>query len=131
LVCSSFRYDEQFANQRDVATRWMVAYLKGIRDYNDAFVNGRNREEIVGILEKVRVVTDRGLLEKFGLTGLNPNGYVHRQSLQDMHDFFVRKGTITQPVALDDLVDDSFVTGALARIGIYDSALYKDPGWLR
>ncbi len=128
---STIMYSEQFANQRDAATRWMVAYLKGIRDYNDAFVAGRNREEIVGILEKVKVVTDRGLLDKFGLTGLNPNGYVHRGSLQEMHDFFVKKGTITQPVGLDELVDDSFVTAALGRIGIYDSPLYKDPGWLR
>jgi hypothetical protein len=56
------------------------------------------------------------LLERMGLTGLNPNGYVNRQSLQEMHDFFVRKGTITQPVPLDALVDDSFVTAALAQL---------------
>jgi NitT/TauT family transport system substrate-binding protein len=124
-------YSEQFANQRDLATRWMVAYLRGLRDYNDAFVAGRGREEIVQILERAKVVTDRALLERFGLTGLNPNGYVNRQSLQEMHDYFVRKGTITQPVALDDLVDDSFVTGALARIGVYDSPLYRDAVWLR
>jgi NitT/TauT family transport system substrate-binding protein len=128
---STIMYSEQFANQRDLATRWMVAYLRGLRDYNDAFVAGRGREEIVQILERAKVVTDRALLERFGLTGLNPNGYVNRQSLQEMHDYFVRKGTITQPVALDDLVDDSFVTGALARIGVYDSPLYRDAVWLR
>jgi NitT/TauT family transport system substrate-binding protein len=128
---STIMYSEQFASQRDLATRWMVAYLRGLRDYNDAFVAGRGREEIVGILERAKVVTDRALLERFGLTGLNPNGYVNRQSLQEMHDYFVRKGTITQPVPLDDLVDDGFVTGALERIGVYDSPLYRDPVWLR
>jgi NitT/TauT family transport system substrate-binding protein len=128
---STIMYSEQFANQRDPAVRWMTAYIKGLRDYNDAFVKGEGREEIVRILENAKVVTSRALLEKMGLTGLNPNGYVNRQSLQDMHDFFVRKGSITQPVPLDALVDDSFVTAALAKLGRYDSPLYKDPAWLR
>ena len=128
---STIMYSEQFAGQRDAASRWMAAYVKALRDYNDAFVKGVNREEVVRILEKVGVVTDRALLEKMALTGLNPNGYVHRRYLQDMHDFFLRKGTITQPVPLDELVDDSFVQAALARLGPYDSTLFKDPGWLR
>jgi NitT/TauT family transport system substrate-binding protein len=124
-------YSEQFATRRDPATRWMIAYLKGVRDYNDAFVKGQGREEVVRLLEKVGVVTDRGLLERMGLTGLNPNGYVNRQYLQELHDFFLRKGSITQPVALNDLVDDSFVTAALARLGPYDSPMFRDPVWSR
>ncbi|HEY7060286.1 MAG TPA: hypothetical protein VII06_02320 [Chloroflexota bacterium] len=43
----------------------------------------------------------------------------------------MRKGSIPRPVALDDLVDDQFVTGALARLGLYDSALYGAPAWRR
>jgi hypothetical protein len=124
-------YSEQFAAQRDPATRWMIAYLKGVRDYNDAFFAGINREETLRVLEKVGVVTDRAALERYGLGGLNPNGYVNRQNLQEMHDYFVRKGSITQPVALDDLVDDSFVAAALAKLGIYNSPIYRDAVWLR
>jgi NitT/TauT family transport system substrate-binding protein len=128
---ATIMYSEQFATRRDPATRWMIAYLKGVRDYNDAFVKGQGREEVVRLLEKVGVVTDRGLLERMGLTGLNPNGYVNRQYLQELHDFFLRKGSITQPVALNDLVDDSFVTTALARLGPYDSPMFRDPVWSR
>jgi NitT/TauT family transport system substrate-binding protein len=124
-------YSEQFAAQRDLATRWMIAYLKGVRDYNDAFFAGINREDTSRVLEKVGVITDRAALERTGLGGLNPNGYVNRQNLQQMHDYYVRKGSITQPVALDDLIDDSFVTAALAQLGIYDSPLYRDAVWLR
>ncbi|MBX5493483.1 MAG: ABC transporter substrate-binding protein [Chloroflexi bacterium] len=124
-------YSEQFAQQRDAATRWMVAYLKAARDYNDAFVANRNREEIVRILEKVGVVTDRRLLEKFAYTGINPNGYVNRESLQEMHDYFLRRGTLPQPVPLDELIDDRFVTAAIAQLGWYDSPLYRDPVWRR
>jgi len=124
-------YSEQFAQQRVLATRWMVAYLQAARDYNDAFVANRNREEIVRILEKVGVVTDRRLLDKFAYTGINPNGYVNRDSLQELHDYFLHQGALPQPVALDELVDDSFVTAALAQLGWYDSPLYRDPVWRR
>jgi NitT/TauT family transport system substrate-binding protein len=84
---SVIMYSEQFAAQRDPATRWMIAYLKGVREYNDALVAGNHREDTVRVLEKVGVVTDRGLLERMGRIGLNPNGYVNRQYLQAMHDY--------------------------------------------
>ena len=128
---STLMYSEPFTRQRDLATRWMAAYLRGIRDYTDAFLANKGRDEVVTILEKAGVVTDRGQLERMGFTGLNPNGYVNRASLQEMHDYFLRKGTLTQPVPLDELVDDSFVTAALARLGLYDSPLYRDPVWTR
>jgi ABC-type nitrate/sulfonate/bicarbonate transport system substrate-binding protein len=128
---SVMMYSEQFAAQSDPATRWMIAYLKGVRDYNDAFVAGINREETIQVLERVGVITDRAVLERYGVGGLNPNGYVNRQHLQQLHDYFVRKGSITQPVALDDLVDDRFVAAALARIGLYDSPIFRDAVWLR
>jgi ABC-type nitrate/sulfonate/bicarbonate transport system substrate-binding protein len=124
-------YAEQFAGQRDPATRWMVAYLRGVRDYNDAFFAGQGREDALRVLEKVGVVPDPAAFERLGLQGLNPNGYVNRRALQELHDYYVRKGSITQPVSLDDLVDDSFVAGAIARLGLYDSPLYRDTVWLR
>jgi hypothetical protein len=83
------------------------------------------------VLEKVGVVTDRAQFDRFGRIGLNPNGYVNRRYLQELHDYFVRKGSIPHPVAIDDLVDHSFVTGAIARLGLYDSPLYRDAVWLR
>ncbi len=128
---STVMYSEQFAANADLATRWMIAYLKGLRDYNDAFVAGRDRDAVVEVLERVGVISDRALLDQYGLTGLNPNGYVNRRSLQEMHDFYLRKGSIAQAVPLDELVDDRFVTGALRALGSYDSPLYTDPAWQR
>ena len=124
-------YSEQFAAQRDPATRWMTAYLQGVRDYNDAFVGGVGREEVIAVLQQAGIVTDRALLERSGRVGHNPNGYVNRQHLQELHDYLLGKGSLTQAVPLDDLVDDQFVAGALARLGVYDSPLYRDPVWRR
>ena len=43
-------YSPQFAEQPDVARRWMLAYLQGVRAYNDAFKRGIDREGIVAVL---------------------------------------------------------------------------------
>ena len=44
-------YAPQFMReQSDAARRWMVAYTKGIRDYNDAFLQGKNRQAVVDVL---------------------------------------------------------------------------------
>lgn len=45
-------YSPQFAERTEAARRWMVAYLKGVRDYNDAFARGHGREEAVDILTR-------------------------------------------------------------------------------
>lgn len=38
--------------QKDVALRFMMAYLKGVRDYNDAFLHDKNKDEIIDIMMK-------------------------------------------------------------------------------
>jgi NitT/TauT family transport system substrate-binding protein len=43
-------FSPQFVAQREVATRWMTAYLRGIRDYNDAFVKSAHRQQTVDTL---------------------------------------------------------------------------------
>src|SRR5579884_4423283 len=45
-------YSPQFAAQRDPAQRFMVAYLHGLRDFDDAFYHDRGRAEVVDILTR-------------------------------------------------------------------------------
>jgi NitT/TauT family transport system substrate-binding protein len=40
-------YREQFARNREVAQRWMPAYIRGVRDYNDAFGPGKKTFDAV------------------------------------------------------------------------------------
>jgi NitT/TauT family transport system substrate-binding protein len=41
---------ERFVQRRDVARAWMVAYVRGVRDYNDAIFRDRDREAVIQIL---------------------------------------------------------------------------------
>jgi NitT/TauT family transport system substrate-binding protein len=113
-------YSEQFATQRRaVAQRYMVAYLRGIRDYNDAFVANRDKADIVRILGETTGITDPAIYEKIVLPGLNPDGYVFKETLAEDQTWFLRLGLQREPVDIDQLVDNQFVEYALAQLGPY------------
>ena len=42
------------AAQRSAAERFMIGYLRGVRDYNDAFVKQQGRDAVVDILINTR-----------------------------------------------------------------------------
>jgi NitT/TauT family transport system substrate-binding protein len=116
-------YSEQFATQRRaVAQRYMVAYLRGIRDYNDAFVANRDKADIVRILGETTGITDPAIYEKIVLPGLNPNGYVFKETLAEDQTWFLRLGLQREPVDIDQLVDNQFVEYALAQLGPYQGS---------
>jgi ABC-type nitrate/sulfonate/bicarbonate transport system substrate-binding protein len=113
-------YAEEFTRNRDAANAWMVAYVRALRDYNDALFRNRNTDEILAILERRQAIQNRSAVDRMILGGLNPNGYVYQDNLAAMQDYFVRKGTVKQAVAISDLVDNSFVDHAIRVLGEYD-----------
>ena len=106
-----------------VARKFMVAYLKGARDYNDAIKDGHlqgpNAEEVVSILASSTHVKDAALIRKVTASGCNPNGRVNRASLKKDLAFFKAAGFLEGEVTIDQAVDDSFVDGAVKTLGPY------------
>lgn len=105
----------------DVGRRFMVAYLRGVRDFNDAFVKKQpqKRREVIGILAKYTPVKQLGLYEKMVMPYLDPNGTVNRQSLRFDQEWYVQRGLIPTKANLSLVVDDRFVILALQRLGRY------------
>ncbi len=113
-------YGEQFVRERpEVARRWLVAYLRGVRDYNDAFRKGRDREAIVGILSKNLPIKDPALYDKMGLPGFDPDGYVDGKNLDEQQDWYIANGFQQEKVDLRPALDSQFVDYALGRLGKY------------
>ena len=50
--------------EQDVSLRFMAAYLKGVRDYNDAFIKGIGKDEIIEIMTKHTALERSGTLGK-------------------------------------------------------------------
>jgi NitT/TauT family transport system substrate-binding protein len=115
-------YGPQFmANQRDVAQRFMLAYVKGLRDYNDAFTRGVNKAAIIDILARNTGVTDTALVERMTPVGLNPDGYVNMESFAADMEWWTSQGFIKTRVEPTAVVDQSFVDYAVERLGRYAS----------
>ena len=45
-------------SQPEAARRWLLAYMRGVRDYTDAFVKNKNRDTVVGTLIRQTPVKD-------------------------------------------------------------------------
>ena len=112
-------YSPTFAADRDRATRFMIAYLRGVRDYHDAFFGTR-----AGRAEAVRSTRgeddDRSSPRSYDLMAmpsLDPNGAINVQSMIEDQDYYLAKGCEQQPIDVVGTVDTSFVEAALARIG--------------
>jgi NitT/TauT family transport system substrate-binding protein len=107
------------AQQADVARRWMIAYLRGVRDYNDAFKKQRGRAEVVSILTRQLSVRDPDLYERMGFAHVDPDGRVDEASIADQLQWYVQQGMVPEPVDLTQVMDPSFADFAVQRLGPY------------
>ena len=115
------QFAPQFAKKTDLATRFMIAYLRGVRYYNDAFTkkDPTARAEVIDILARDTALKDKALYDKMGLPGLNPNGAVNLPDLKRQQDYYLAANEQKNAADLDKLVDGSFVAAALKVLGPY------------
>lgn len=111
----------QFMNEeKDVSLRFMAAYLKGVRDYNDAFVKGEGKAEIIDIMTQHTSLKDPALWEKVFVTGLDPDGKMFLDDVKKQYDAYKANGAIDGDVDFDKAVDTSITEKAVEILGEYD-----------
>ncbi|HLI28687.1 MAG TPA: ABC transporter substrate-binding protein [Chloroflexota bacterium] len=114
-------YGPVFAEQRrETARRFMVAYLRGVRDYYRAFFgDGQGRAEVLELISRVTGIRDLSLLDRISPAWMDPNGSVNTASLRFVQHWYLERGDLTGEVEVDQIVDPSFAEYALSRIGRY------------
>jgi NitT/TauT family transport system substrate-binding protein len=116
-------FSEKFAEQPDVARRFMRAYLRAVRFYNGALQDGHmagpNADQVISILAETTSIKDPTIYRDITPTGMNPDGRVNVQSLADDLQFYREQGLIQSDVKLDRIVDQSFVEAAVNELGPY------------
>lgn len=111
----------QFMNvEQDVSLRFMAAYLKGVRDYNDAFEKGIDQDEIIDIMTKHTALKDAELWKKVYVTGLHPDGKMFIDDIYRQYETYKENGAIDGEVDLEKAIDTSMVERALEIIGTYE-----------
>jgi NitT/TauT family transport system substrate-binding protein len=110
-----------FLAQTDVARRFMVAALKGVRLYNDAFFKNDPavREEVIQVFLKHTPVKDRGLYDRMVFQGFDPDGRINRESVERDMAYYVATGQIPAPIDLNTMIDLSFADYAVQVLGPY------------
>ncbi|KYZ77357.1 metal ABC transporter substrate-binding protein [Anaerosporomusa subterranea] len=113
-------FGAKMAQNKDVANRFMTAYIKSVRDYNDGFFKNKNKQEIISILVKSSVIKDPKLYDQMFPTGLNPDGYVRMKGLEQDVAWYKANNLLKSPdLKTADTVDNSFVDFALSTLGKY------------
>lgn len=111
-------YSPTMTTQRqDVGKRFMVGYLRAVRDYQDAFKDGKDFDAVVAVLTKHTNIKDPALYKKIVVPAFNPNGGMDVQSTKDLQQWYVDNGFVQTPVALDEFFDTSYLENALATVG--------------
>jgi NitT/TauT family transport system substrate-binding protein len=122
----TFFSDHFIKDRRDVAERFMHAYLRGVRVYNDALQDGHlagpTANEVIPILVKYTSIKDESIFRRMIPSYASPNGEVNVGSLRKDLDFFRELGLIEKKeVSVDGVVDSSFAQAAVAKLGPYQA----------
>ncbi len=108
------------SEEQDVSLRFMSAYLKGVRDYNDAFIKDIGKDEVVDIMTKHTALKDPALWDKVNVTGLDPDGKMFVDDIKKQYDMYKANGAILGDVDLNKAIDTSITEKAVETIGKYE-----------
>lgn len=115
--------DDFIKKQSSTARRFMRAYIKAVRDYNDALQDGKlagpGAEEIIGILTQSTSIKDAEVYRTITPNGCNPDGRVNQASLKKDLEYFQARGLLKEKVNLHQVVDQTFVEAVVKELGPY------------
>jgi len=109
-------------DHRDLGVKFMRAYIRGVRFYNDALANGKlagpNAAAVIKLLND-ETKMDPAVLRDIVPTGANPDGKLNVASLREDLAAFKSWGLIEGNVTADQTVDTSFAADAVKGLGPY------------
>jgi NitT/TauT family transport system substrate-binding protein len=109
-----------FLKNAELAQRFMVGFLRGVRLYNDAIVKKipAAKTKLIDAAVANYALKDRAVYESFLWLGIHPDGILNEQSLSEQQDYFISAG-LQQGGKADTakFVDKSLRQYAVAKLG--------------
>jgi NitT/TauT family transport system substrate-binding protein len=99
---------------------YYVAYLRGIRDYCQAYHGGSVRQAMIDLSIRTGTETRSELLNKYPWPARSPNGAINVDSMLDMQAWFVKNKMSSMQFPAERVVDKSYIEYALAKVGPWD-----------
>ncbi len=104
----------------DLVRNYYVAYLRGVRDYCQAYHGGPNRPEIIERAIHSGAETRRELLTDYPWPARSPNGRINLDSMLDMQAWYVKNKFSTAHLPAARLIDTSFADYAVQKLGPFE-----------
>ncbi len=120
-------YSDQFSTKRkETAQKFMTQYLRGVRLYDAAVVNGKmtgpTAGEVIDILAQYSTLKDKKILATIVPTAIDVDGKFNMKSVEMDLEFYKAQGMVKGAVDLEKVIDRSFVDAALKELGPYTRA---------
>ena len=113
-------YNGEWASKEpQLAKNFMVAWVKGAREFIAALKGGPNRGEVTDILLKHGRIKSREILEKMVVAYTDPNGFVDIRSIEDQANWYHAQGFVPTKPDINKVVDLSYSEYAVKKLGRY------------
>jgi NitT/TauT family transport system substrate-binding protein len=104
----------------DLVQSYMTAWLRGVREYCQAYHGGSNRQEVLEELVSSKTEPRRELLEKYPWPARSPNGQINLASMLDINKWYVKNKLSAQEFPADRVINSSFIEKARATLGPFE-----------
>ena len=102
-----------------VGERFMVAWLRAVRAYINAFEYGVDQDEIIDILTRETTIKDPAVFRQIKYSGVDPNGVMAPDALAADVRLFAERGVLPNPPDIRQAIDDRYRQFAVQYLGEY------------
>jgi NitT/TauT family transport system substrate-binding protein len=111
-------YSEKFASDHAAGVRFMKAYMRGVRVYNDAIGKNIDKDKVIEIIAKAANVPVPVIANGFP-AGLDPDQRLNKDFLSRVQAFYLEQKLLDKAADIDKMVDASFADEARKELGDY------------
>jgi len=104
-------------DHHDALQGYVNAYLRGVRDYCNAYHHGSVRKEMIDSIVKHAAERNPKLLNEFPWVARSPDLRVNVASMLDMQDWFVANKFSNAKLPAEKLLDMSYADAAIRKLG--------------
>ena len=111
---SAIFYAPNFTKDKDRAVKFMRAYIKSVRYYEEAVLRkekGKNYDEVIGIITKYTNMPAEDV--KKGIPYIDKDGKLLASDIDTQIQWYAEKGLIDKPIKRSAVVDMSFWEAAV------------------
>jgi NitT/TauT family transport system substrate-binding protein len=101
----------------DLVRNYFTAWLRGVRDYCQAYHGGSTRKAIIDVLVSSGTERRPELLHKYPWPARSPNGRINTASMLDIQDWYVRHKLANARFTPERLVDRTYLDHAVQKLG--------------